>query len=201
MFCVQLFNKRLFDIFFSLLGIVILLPIIILVFILACIDTNSFGLFFQTRVGRFGHFFKIYKIKTMIDVNDTSSTISASNDPRITKFGSILRKTKLDELPQLFNILFGNMSFVGPRPDVPGYADLLPESKRIIVLSVRPGITGPASIAFKDEEYLLASIEDPKMYNDEVIFPEKVRLNILYVENMNFWTDLKYIFVTLRGSL
>jgi hypothetical protein len=118
------------------------------------------------------------------------------NDPRITRIGRLLRKTKLDELPQLVHVLFGQMSFVGPRPDVPGYADKLKGEDRVI-LSVRPGITGPATLKYRDEEALLAAQDDPERYNNEVLWPDKVRLNRQYVQNWSFWTDIRLILKTL----
>ncbi len=125
--------------------------------------------------------------------NNYTTTI---NDPRVTKIGRFLRKTKLDELPQLWNVLIGDMSLVGPRPDVPGYADKLKGEDRI-VLTVRPGITGPASLYFKNEETLLAKQNDPKRYNDEVIWPQKVKINRNYILEYSFKKDLMYIFKTI----
>ena len=132
----------------------------------------------------------------MMDSATDKNTITSSNDHRIYPFGKFLRRYKLDELPQLWNVLIGDMSFVGPRPDVSGYADELSGEDRI-VLSVRPGITGPASIYFKNEEELLAGIDDIKRYNDEVIWPRKVELNRQYIENYSFIKDIKYIFITI----
>jgi len=128
--------------------------------------------------------------------NDQLNTISVSGDSRITGIGKYLRKSKLDELPELFNILKGDMSFVGFRPDVPGYFDNLPEEYRMI-LDFRPGLTGPASLKYIDEEKLLESVKNPKEYNDKEIFPDKLRLNKLYVENWSFWLDIKIIFYTI----
>ena len=131
--------------------------------------------------------------------SDTVSTVvTTSTDPRITPLGRFWRRTKIDELPQLFNVLIGNMSFVGPRPDVPGFADLLEGEDRVI-LSVRPGITGPATLKYRNEESLLASVDDPEAYNREVIFPDKVRINREYIENWSFWRDMRYIFTTIFG--
>jgi lipopolysaccharide/colanic/teichoic acid biosynthesis glycosyltransferase len=128
------------------------------------------------------------------------TTITQTHDPRITKSGAFFRKMKLDELPQLWNVLVGDMSFVGPRPDVPGYADQLPKETQAILLSVRPGITGPASLAFRNEEDLLATQENPKQYNDEVIYPEKVRINLDYIAKWTFMGDIKYIWQTILGK-
>ena len=128
------------------------------------------------------------------------------DDPRVTKVGKFLRKTSLDELPELWNVLNGDMSFVGPRPDVPGYADQLEDDDRE-VLKLRPGITGPATLKYRDEEDLLARVAregidgytDPVKYNDEVIFPDKVRLNLYYLRHYSFWTDIKMLFATVLG--
>lgn len=124
------------------------------------------------------------------------TTVTTDTDPRITRLGRFFRKTKLDELPQLIHVLLGQMSFVGPRPDVPGFADNLSGDDRII-LSVRPGITGPATLKYRNEESILAGQDDPERYNDEVIFPDKVRLNKEYVENYSFRKDIKYIWQTI----
>jgi len=152
-------------------------------------------LYIQNRIGRNGKIFKIYKFRTMI-VNNQNNTISIKNDNRITKLGKILRKTKLDEIPELFNILKGDMSFVGPRPDVPGYYDKLDGDDKKI-LKLKPGLSGPASLKYINEEEILTSVEDPKWYNDNVIFPDKVRINKLYYENWSFLLDLKIIFHTV----
>jgi len=124
------------------------------------------------------------------------TTVTTSGDPRITKSGHVFRSTKIDELPQLWNVLLGDMSFVGPRPDVPGFADRL-NGKDKIILSVRPGITGPASLHFKNEEQLLAKQLDPEVYNRDVVWPRKVELNKEYVQNWSFTKDLNYIFKTV----
>jgi lipopolysaccharide/colanic/teichoic acid biosynthesis glycosyltransferase len=127
---------------------------------------------------------------------ESTTSVITANNPRITKIGRFLRKTKLDELPQLWNVLLGNMSFVGPRPDVPGFADKLQGEDRI-VLSIRPGITGPASLAFRNEEELLAQQENPEQYNREIIWPEKVRINKEYIRNYSLWLDIKIIWKTV----
>lgn len=189
--------KRIFDLIFSIIGLFFLSWLIFLAWFLASIDTRSNGFFFQQRVGKDGKLFKIIKIKTMIP-SDQVSTITTSKDTRITRLGSFWRKTKIDELPQLINVLLGQMSFVGPRPDVPGYADRL-NGKAKIILSVRPGITGPGSLAFRNEEEILACQENPKQYNDEIIYPEKIRLNIEYIENWSLFQDVKYIYQTIFG--
>ena len=172
--------------------------LILIVYILATIDTRKSGFFIQERVGKDGKLFKVIKIRTMRDVPDVNTTVTRENDPRITRLGRFWRKTKIDELPQLINVLLGQMSFVGPRPDVPGFADQLTGPDRII-LTVRPGITGPATLRFRNEEQLLAQQDDPEAYNRKVIWPEKVRLNREYVENYSFRQDIKYILQTLFG--
>jgi lipopolysaccharide/colanic/teichoic acid biosynthesis glycosyltransferase len=126
----------------------------------------------------------------------TASFVTVSGDSRVTRLGWVWRKLKIDELPQLFNVLMGQMSFVGPRPDVPGFADQLKGKDRII-LTVRPGITGPATLKYRNEEELLASVTDPEKYNAEVVFPDKVRLNREYVENWSFARDIRYIWATI----
>ena len=152
--------------------------------------------FRQARVGRHGNVFHVYKFRTMTVELSCGSHVTVGGDRRITKFGAWLRRWKLDELPQLLNVLAGQMSFVGPRPDVPGYMDRL-QGDAASLLELRPGITGPATLAFRDEEDLLAKASDPIAYNDQVIFPEKVRLNLKYLDEMSLLTDLRYIFRTL----
>ncbi|MCP4298014.1 MAG: sugar transferase, partial [Proteobacteria bacterium] len=147
-------------------------------------------------VGRNGRIFQVVKIRTMRSIEGLDTTVTTVNDPRITPLGRFFRRTNIDELPQLFNVLLGHMSFVGPRPDVPGYADKL-EGRDRIILSVRPGITGPATLQYRDEELLLSEVDDPESYNREVIFPEKVLLNREYVENYSFSSDIGYIMKTV----
>lgn len=154
--------------------------------------------FKQQRVGRHGKIFKMIKFRTMT-INHNGSTISVKGECRITPLGAVLRKYKLDELPELWNILIGDMSFVGPRPDVPGYADKLEGEDRLL-LSIRPGLTGAASLKFSNEEELLALQDDPVKYNDEVLYPEKVRINNNYVRHMSFGLDLRIIIFTIFGK-
>jgi lipopolysaccharide/colanic/teichoic acid biosynthesis glycosyltransferase len=192
--------KRIFDIFFSVIGLIVfIIPILILI-LLATFSTGKYGLFIQERIGKNAEIFKMYKIRSMKTGKETVTTTTKVGDNRIPVFGRFLRKYKLDELPQLFNVLIGDMSFVGPRPDVRGYADEL-QGKDRIILSVKPGITGPATIRFKNEEEILAKQKDPERYNDEVIWPEKVKINIQYIENWTLWKDIKYIFKTIFNSL
>lgn len=190
--------KRSFDLLMAAVGIVLTWWLMVITWAAASIDTRKNGLFLQERVGRHGKIFSILKIRTMRDLpsNGPSSHVTTSSDPRITRLGRFLRRTKLDELPQLFNVLAGQMSFVGPRPDVPGYADELEGDDRII-LSVRPGVTGPATVAYRREEDLLAQHDAPERYNKEVLYPKKVRINREYVENYRFRDDLLIIIRTL----
>ncbi len=192
----QQFVKRVFDLFFSFLGLVIFSFPILILMIFATFSTQKLGLFSQVRVGENGKLFKIYKIRTMKVKIPKEDFITLKNDDRITPFGKLLRKFKLDELPQLFNVLIGQMSLVGPRPDVPGYADKLKGNDRII-LTVKPGITGTATIKFKNEEDLLSKQENSKKYNDEVIWPEKVKLNRQYIEEWSLFNDIKCIVKTI----
>jgi len=189
--------KRLFDFTFAIFGLTILSPVLI---ILSLIIITSPGtvLYSQKRVGRQGRLFTLYKFRTMVLNADTMSggSITVENDDRITAIGKLLRRWKLDELPTLWNVLKGDMSFVGPRPDVPGYADkLVGESRRI--LEIRPGITGPATLKYSIEEKLLAEVNNPKKYNDEVVFPDKVKINLEYINNWSLWMDIKIIFKTI----
>ena len=191
--------KRSFDLLFSIIGIIMTAWIILIAFIIASIDTRSNGFFIQERVGKNGKLIKVIKIKTMKYKEKDSSTITTSRDSRITRSGRFFRKTKIDELPQLLNVLKGDMSFVGPRPDVPGYADKLTGEDRII-LTIRPGITGPASIKYKNEEQILANVDNPEWHNVHVLFPDKVKLNKEYVRNYSFMKDINYIIKTILGK-
>lgn len=189
--------KRGFDILAALGGLLILGWLIALLALVAKLDTGT-GLFTQQRIGRHGRPFTIVKISTMRPVPGVATTVTTSDDLRITRLGRLLRRTRLDELPQLLNVLAGSMSFVGPRPDVAGYADRLEGPERVI-LAVRPGITGPASVAFRDEERLLALQADPEAHSRDVLFPEKVRLNCEYVRGYRFSHDLRWLWLTLTG--
>ena len=180
---------------FAVLGLIALIPVFVIIAVAIKISSAGPVFFTQKRVGRNGKLFTIIKFRTMFAHND-ANTITTSSDMRITKFGSFLRKWKLDELPELYNILIGEMSFVGPRPDVPGYADLLSGNERKI-LTLRPGITGPASLTYYNEEEILAGVEDPKEYNDKVIFPDKVRINLKYMERASLSEDLRIIYYTI----
>lgn len=188
--------KRAFDVVGALAGIVLLGWLIVLAYIAATIDTRANGFFIQPRIGRGGRIIHVVKIRTMRPVDGVTTHVTTGKDPRITTLGRFLRRTKIDELPQLFNVLTGDMSFVGPRPDVPGFADRLQGAERLI-LTVRPGITGPATLAYRDEEMLLASVEDPERYNREVIYPDKVRINLDYIRNWSLGADLRYLWRTV----
>ena len=177
--------KRIFDFLCSLLLLIFFGWVIILCILLASVDTFSLGLFTQQRIGQYGRPFLIFKIKT---INDRLKTISM--------FGKFLRKSKLDELPQLFNIIKGDMSVVGPRPDIPGYYDAL-EGENRKILELKPGLTSEASIKYRNEEMLLQSVSNSKKYNDEVIFPDKVNMNLNYYYNHNLLIDLKIILKTI----
>ena len=190
--------KRLFDIVASFFGMLVLLPVFLIVAILIKVKMPGPVFFKQQRVGKEAKLFKMVKFRTM-KVNHGGSTISVKGESRITPLGQTLRKYKLDELPELWNIFKGDMSFVGPRPDVPGYADKLEGEDRLL-LTIRPGLTGTASLKFSNEEELLALQEDPIYYNDHVLYPEKVRLNNNYVKRMSFWLDIKIIVFTLLGK-
>lgn len=179
------------------MGLAVTFWIVLPAWLLASLDTSRNGLFTQDRVGRNGRSFKVIKIRTMRDVPGIKITVTTGEDQRITTLGRVWRKTKIDELPQLINVLKGDMSFVGPRPDVPGYADKLQGADRL-VLSVRPGITGPATLKYRDEESLLAGVDDPIRYNNEVIWPDKVLINREYIRNWTFRGDLYYLWQTLR---
>lgn len=185
--------KNLFDYILALILLIFLVGLIILLIIISSINTNQFGLFTQNRVGKNGRIFKIYKIRSMKGFSTSSVTTKEHN---ITQFGQFLRDYKLDELPQLFNILKGEMSFVGPRPDVVGYADKLVGENRII-LNVKPGITGPAQLKYRNEDEILAQVENSIKYNDEVLWTDKVKINVDYVKNWSFTKDLNYMIKTV----
>ena len=195
----QAFAKRAFDLALSAAGVIATLPITIPAVLMATIDTRRFGLFVQERVGRNGKPFPLLKVRTMRPHRTITTSVTTADDPRITRFGSLLRRFRIDELPQLINVAVGHMSFVGPRPDVPGFADQLEGADRI-VLAVRPGITGPATLKYHNEAEILASVDDAEAHNRDVIFPDKVRINREYVLNYSFLDDLKLILHTLIGS-
>lgn len=180
--------KRAFDLIFSFTALLLFGWVIVIGFIVASIDTLSNGLFTQKRIGQYGVPFTIYKLKTIRPKTTTISPV-----------GKLLRKSKIDELPQLFNVLFGTMSFVGPRPDIPGYYDKLEGDYRKI-LALKPGITCEASIKYANEELILEKQENPLQYNDTVIFPDKVQMNLTYYHTRTFLGDLNILLKTILGS-
>lgn len=188
--------KYLFDRIVAFFGLLLLWPL--LLFVALLIRATMPGgpvLFVQQRVGKDGQLFRCHKFRTMRTPNDDAADSDAS---RITPLGTLLRRYKIDELPQLWDVLTAKMSFVGPRPDVPGYADKLQGDDRKL-LTLRPGITGPASLKYRNEEEILANMTNPLEYNDTVIWPDKVRLNLYYLKHYSFLTDLKIIFATVLG--
>lgn len=190
--------KFIFDRLMALIGLLCLWPLLIVLAILIKVKMPGGPAFFtQKRVGRHGRLFTIHKFRSMAVSHDNSS-VSIAGEARITSFGATLRRYKLDELPELWDVLIGNMSFVGPRPDVPGYADMLTGDDRRM-LELRPGITGPASLKYRDEEELLAKVDNPIEYNDKVIFPDKVRINLYYLDHYSFWKDIQMILCTVLG--
>lgn len=195
----EMILKRFFDILASLFGLLLLWPVFAVVAILIKVKMPAGSVFFvQERVGKDGVFFRCHKFRTM-EGEQEESPIAVLERDRITPIGKTLRCFHLDELPQLWDVLTGKMSFVGPRPDVPGYADKLMGKDREI-LKLRPGITGPASMKYRNEEEILAQVDDPQRYNDEVIYPDKVRLNLYYLHHYSFWMDVKMVFATVFGK-
>lgn len=207
-----MFIKWIFDRLFALIGLFFLWPVLLVVAIMVKIKMPGGPVsFVQKRVGRGGRLFSCHKFRTMT-VKHNGSTVSVAGDSRITPFGATLRHYKLDELPGLWDVLIGNMSFVGPRPDVPGYADKLQGADRD-VLKLRPGITGPATLKYRLEDEMISEFVAKKQaegdkrpmqeiateYNDKVIYPDKVRLNCYYYRHYSFWKDIEMIFATVLG--
>ena len=191
--------KYIFDRLVSLMGLLCLWPVLIIVAVLIRWKMPGGPVIFrQRRVGQYGRLFTMYKFRSMT-VAHSGSSVSVAGESRITPLGATLRRYKLDELPELWNVLKGDMSFVGPRPDVPGYADQLQGRDRDI-LRLKPGITGPASLKYRDEEELLAQVDDPVRYNDEVIYPDKIRLNLYYLDHYSFVKDIQMILCTVLGK-
>lgn len=190
--------KYIFDRVAVIIGLPIFLPVILIISVAILIREGPPVFFIQKRVGKGGKLFNMIKFRTMRK-NDGSNTVSVHGDSRITSTGLFLRKYKLDELPELWHVLTGQMSLVGPRPDVPGYADALKGEERKILM-LRPGITGPATLKYANEEKLLSKTDNPVKYNDEVIFPDKVKINLNYYYNHNLITDIKIIINTLFKS-
>ena len=192
--------KRIFDITLSLLGLIILLPFMLIIAILIKIDSKGFIFFKQIRVTKGEREFKILKYRTMRVGSDKYSQITVGKDKRITKIGSFLRKYKLDEIPQLINVLIGDMSLVGPRPEVPKYVALYTDEQKEI-LKVRAGITDYASIEFSDENDLLASEKNPEEAYIEKVMPKKIELNKKYLSEISVLTDIKIILLTIKKIL
>lgn len=195
-----MFLKRLFDIVASFCGIVILFPLIVIVSILIKLTSKGPVLFKQVRVTKNGRLFKIYKFRTMRENSEGNKQITVGNDSRITGIGHVLRKTKLDELPQLFNVLKGEMSLVGPRPEVPKYVELYTKEQREI-LKVSAGITDYASIYFSNESELLGEAENPEEFYIKKIMPYKIELNKKYIKEIGIVTDIKLIILTILKIL
>jgi len=190
--------KRLFDIIFALLGLILVLPLLLLIAIIIKMTAGGPVFYKGQRVGKNGRLFKIWKFRTMIpDAEKQGGSATSANDSRLTKLGKFLKRYKLDELPQLFNILRGEMSFVGPRPEVSFYVNMMAEEERKIILSVRPGMTDLASLwDFREEEVLKGSPDPEKTYMEK-IRPTKIKLQLDYVKNRSFWLDLKIILKTI----
>lgn len=204
--------KWIFDRLMALVGLIMLWPVLLVVAILIRVKMPGGPAFFcQKRVGKDGKLFTCHKFRSMT-VKHNGSSVSVAGDSRITPFGAKLRHYKLDELPELWDVLIGNMSFVGPRPDVPGYADQLKGEDRV-VLKLRPGITGPATLKYRLEDEMISEYVAKKQaegdvrpmqeiateYNDKVIYPDKVRLNCYYYRHYSFWKDIEMIFATVLG--
>mgnify|MGYP002522647647 CR=1 FL=1 len=191
--------KYLFDRIFSLIGLIVISPFLLVVFVLHKIKMPKGAFIYrQERVGKDGKLFRIYKIRTLRDNSEDAGSVTVADDERILPFGKWLRESKVDTFLELINILIGDMSFVGPRPDVPGYADKLEGDDRVI-LKMRPGLTGPASIKYRHEDKILAQQADPQRYNDEVIWPDKVKINKEYYNNWSVWLDVTILWKTIFG--
>lgn len=191
------FLIRAFDVIFSLLGLIILLPVFLVIAIWILIDSPGPIIFKQLRVGKDNKDFKVFKFRTMyMDADKLGLITVGMKDPRVTKLGVILRRYKLDELPQLVNVLFGQMSLVGPRPEVRRYTEFYTKSQQLIILSVKPGITDIASIEYSLENELLSNVTDPEKYYVNEVLPAKVKLNLIFIENPTFWNYLRIIFRT-----
>ena len=189
--------KRIFDFVVSLVGVIIISPILLIVAIAIKIDSKGDILFLQKRVGRKGKPFYIYKFRTMVtDAEKLGKQITVGKDNRITKVGAFLRKYKIDELPQLLNVVKGEMSLVGPRPEVPRYVELYTEEEKK-VLDIRPGITDLASLRYKDENDILGKVENPEEYYINIIMKDKLKLNLEYIEKSNILFDISLIFKTI----
>jgi len=187
--------KRGFDIVASTFGLIIISPFLLIIALAIGLEGQGSVIFSQARTGRYGKPFVIYKFRTM-KVNSRGNTVTIKGDGRITSVGRILRKFKLDELPELWNVVRGDMSLVGPRPDMPDLTGTLTGEEKLI-LELRPGVTGPATLKYANEEELLAAQDDPKKFNDEVLWPDKVQINLDYYRSMNLMIDLMIILKTV----
>ena len=193
--------KRIFDVFASTLGLITLSPIFILLAIWIKFDSTGSVFYKQVRVGRFNRDFKLFKFRSMRLGADKKGLITVGNrDPRITKSGYYIRKYKLDEYPQLINVILGDMSLVGPRPEVRKYVDLYTQ-EQLQILNVRPGVTDMASILYRNENELLGQVDDPESYYRNVIMQDKLRLNEEYIKRGSFWLDIKLIFNTFLAII
>lgn len=201
------FGKRFLDLTLAVMGLLVFLVPMLIVALLIWWTSGLPILFTQDRVGKDGKVFNLKKFRSMkTEQTNTSTLVTVSGDSRITSIGKNLRRWKLDELPQLWNVLVGEMSFVGPRPDVPSYADRLEGEDRLILI-LRPGITGPATLTYRNEEEMLAQVDDPIRYYDDIVYPDKVRINLDYLQSCSFSKDIYYIYKTflalpnLRGMI
>ena len=190
--------KRLFDFFGSLCGLIVLLPFLLLIALCIKFDSKGPVFFRQLRVGLNGNLFRIHKFRTMMVNSESSGSLTVGNDPRITKSGRFLRKSKLDELPQILDVFLGKMSLVGPRPEVKEFIDEYPEKVRKEALSVRPGITDLASIEMIDENEIIARYDSPRQAYIEIILPIKQKYYVDYVQRQSLWLDIKIIFMTFK---
>lgn len=188
-------GKRVFDLAVASAGIIVCSPILAVTAIAVRLDSPGPALFRQERMGRFEEPFTIHKFRSM-SLNDSSATLSATGDPRVTRVGAFLRESKLDELPQLFDVVRGKMSLVGPRPELRRYVELWPQNVKETVLSLRPGVTDPASIVFRDEGHVLGTVDDPHQFYIDTIMPQKLQLYIHYSATRTFKGDLRILFRT-----
>ena len=189
--------KRLFDVVLSLIGLIAILPILLIIAIIIKLDSKGPVLFIQGRVGKNNKDFNIYKFRTMrVESNKKGLLTLGNNDSRVTKIGYFLRRYKIDELPQLINIIKGDMSFVGPRPELRYYVNFY-NADDMIIFEVRPGITGLASLKYRNEVELLKAAENPEEFFIKTIIPDKLKFNKMYIEKQNFFFDLKLILLTV----
>jgi lipopolysaccharide/colanic/teichoic acid biosynthesis glycosyltransferase len=189
-------TKRIFDVMVTIVMLVVAIPVMLVVAVMIAVAMPDGAILFrQERIGQYGKTFRIVKFRTM-RANSDGSSVTVMGDGRVTRLGRFLRRYKLDELPEVWNVLKGDMSLVGPRPDVPGYADKLEGEERLI-LQLKPGLTGTATLKYRNEEELLAKQDDPIRYNDEVIWRDKVRINLQYYYNHSLMGDVRILFDTI----